>query len=273
MRITDYPILYEIKEEYVSIRKGGAGRDQAEEELIARYHDELTSGAEDDGLLFWVGLADAQYSLRELSVRVASMGMQALKSIEDAHWEVTPGDIERRKTRYASAPMPEKKKFGPSRKFRCEWKIGDTFAYQMTGPNAEEYGLTGKYMLFRKVDEMEFDGGYLFPIMTVSYWDKEELPATTAEFLSVPMLKLDNCRLGVPKHLFEYRVEFIVKNKRQLENLNLRYLGNFADVPMPEDEAIIDIQGAVKMVVLERLDINCCYYWRNHPIYERRKGK
>lgn len=272
MRITDFCILGDIKREYKDIRQKGYSRDNSVEELMQKYHDELIQGTNDDALLFWVGLADAQYACKELSAQIAARALDALEKITLLDWEITPGDITRRMERYGQAPMPERAKFGKPRRFRSKWQIGDTFAYKMTGENAEAYGIAGKYMLFRTVDMVENYAGHLYPVVTASLWPYLPLPKNSEEFNSVPMLKLDNGRFQLPKDVFEYRAMLIIKNEKQIQDAGLQYIGNFTDVVMPDDEVVIRVAGlaeATKMLSLERLNINCCYFCKNHLIYEK----
>ena len=128
MRITGFSILYDLKTEYPQLRREGCSREEAVNTLMERYNAELTTGAEDDGLLFWVGLADAQYQLKELSEEVAGKALDALAQIRKTDWDVCPGDLDRREKRYAEAPMPERK-VGKPRTFCCNWQIGDTYAW------------------------------------------------------------------------------------------------------------------------------------------------
>jgi hypothetical protein len=271
MRITDFPVLTEIKNEYTRLRQEGASRDDTVAKLKFSYRHEMDSGAEDEGLLFWVGLADAQYALKELSEGDAQNAMLALNQIEQKDWQIAPGDLLRRRERYAKAPMPERKKISAPNRFRCNWEIGDTFAYQLLGNDAENFGLLGRYVLFRKVSEAEESGGVVMPVVTVSMWDDEPLPRTSAEFMRLPILKLDNGRAHTPKNQFIYRTEMLIDNIRILKQLNLQYLGNFSDVLMPKDEAVIEYVGYMKKLALNRIDISCCYYWCNHHIYESMK--
>ena len=60
MKLTDFPLYSEVKEEYLELRKIGKGRADVLKEMQVSYADELQLGAEDDALLFWIGLADAQ---------------------------------------------------------------------------------------------------------------------------------------------------------------------------------------------------------------------
>lgn len=268
MRITDFPILREIKEEYITLRQEGFSRDYAVAKLKDSYNHEIGCGAEDDGVLFWIGLADAQYALKELSGAVAGHGLSALDAIKKAGWQIAPGDLARRRERYRKAPMPECCRVFAQKKFRCNWKIGDTYAYQLLGKDAEEFGLLGRYVLFRKVSEAEESGGVVTPVVTVSIWDDAPLPTTSQEFQRLPILKLDNGRAHTPKDKFIYRTEMLIDSEKMLKQLNLRYLGNFSDVAMPEDEAVITYVGFMKKLALNLIDVSCCHYWRNQHIYD-----
>ena len=101
MRITDFPLCVEIKDAYIALRTEGNSRASAVEQIMECYTDERTAGAEDDGLLFWVGLADGLHANKELTEDIAREGLSALDNIEKTDWEVTPGDIARRRIKYA----------------------------------------------------------------------------------------------------------------------------------------------------------------------------
>lgn len=269
MRIKDFPVVNQIKNDYTKLRQDGINRDKAVAKLTSSYIREIDIGAEDDGLLFWIGLADAQYALKELSEECARQGITALKQIEQTDRKITPSDLCRRREWYAKAPMPERKQVNKPKRFRCDWKIGDTFAYQLLGTDAEEFGLENRYVLFRKVSEVKSGNGCIVPIVTVSMWDDMPLPTSSDEFVRVPFLKLNHWRAHSPAGLFIYRTEMLIDNKRSLDKLNLQFLGNFSDVTMPKDEFVIDYVGYMDKLALNRINISCCYYWRNHQIYER----
>lgn len=267
MRLTDFPILEEIKEEYTKSRHDGNSRNEAVKQLMGSYQDEITQGYEDDGLLFWVGLADAQYACRELSQEVAEQGLAAIEKITHTDWNVTPSDLERRRKHYACAPMPERKGFQPSRKYRCTWQLGDTFAYRLSGPDAEANGLTGRYVLLRKVDELEFGDGRLLPVVTLTFWDEQSLPTNSLEFQRLPLYRMESGRGMTPASLYEYRAELLLTSRKKLDKLSLLFLGNFQNVKMPDDELIIRHPGFVMMLSPERLDLECCIWWKNRHRY------
>lgn len=267
MRLSDFPMLNEIKEEYLNDRREGIPRDSVVVNLMTRYQSELMFGTADDNSLFWIGVADAQFSCKELSREVAVRGLLAIDVIEKTDWDISPKDFKCRRERYSMAPMPERKRFSNSRKFRCTWKLGDTFAYRLSGTEAQECGLEGVYVLIRKVDELEFGDGRLLPVVTFTMWQHDSLPTSAQEFQKEPVLKLANGRLLSSTDLFEYRAELIVTSAKKLAQLDLIYLGNFSPVPMPSNELIIRDPGMITMVALERLSWRCCVIWKKHNHY------
>ena len=261
MRITYFEILGDIKTEYAKLRQDGKSRNEAERTLMAQYHDELTTGAEDEGLLFWVGLADAQFALKELSGEVSTYGLAALEQLKVSIPEITLGDIEKRRERYACAPMPERTQVRSPKRYRCQWRIGDTFAYQLSGPEAEKNGIAGEYVLLRKVDESEVDGR-LFPIVTLTHWKKAALPLDEVDFQSVPILRLSSGRLGSPKSTYEYRIKVLFASQKQVNELGLQYLGNFPNITIPKNEFFDPSPGCALMLspreINEELNFYCC---------------
>ena len=182
-------------------------------------------------------------------------------------WGVAQGDIDRRLLRYQQAPQPEKNFGKPRAKFRCNWKIGDTFAYQLpTDVSVGEYA--GKYFLLRKVADTEFGDGSLYPIVSISLWESYSLPRTTAEFCSVPLLRLNRKRMYLPPGHYEDRCELIIKSNRHLERTPLIYLGCFADVSTPEDEGIIDDPGKMTLLLLDYLDRDLPLFVKRSRFYE-----
>lgn len=264
MRITEFPVLGEIKDEYTEHRYAGSTREEAVAKLMDTYSNELEYGEDDDALLFWIGLADAQYFHKELTEDVAKKAIQALNAPIILEWEITPGDINRRKANYEKAPMMEKKFGKPRPKFRCEWAIGDTYAYQMSSDEAKELGIWGKYMLLRKVSEIDHCG-HIIPIVTLTLWDKKPFPCNEEEFMQKPVLKIrSGGRNFSPRDKYEYRTEIIFTNKRQLMSIPLTYVGKFIKVPMPDDEILFTNSGDVCITLPEMLEESCCVGWKVH---------
>lgn len=267
MRITEYEILSDLKREYITLRHEGMTREAVVIDLARRYHNELTIGTEDDGLLFWIGLADAQYSQKELSDEIASRGLAALECLAKSVPTITPGDLNRRRDWYMRAPMPERKFTHSTKRYRCKWLFGDAYAYQLQGPEAEKEGFAGDYIILRKVDESMSWDARILPIVTLIHWKSAVLPTSNAELAEAPLLKLSSGRLGSPRSKYEYRVEIQLTNSKQLEKLGLKYLGNFANIPMPEDEFYNKTPGYMLMLRPEQFETMLSSYCKLQEYY------
>jgi hypothetical protein len=254
MRFSEIPFWSDIKNEYLELRRDGTGREQALSILEKRYSAEINEAPEDDGAIFWISLADGQWENREISAETAEKAICALTVLEGSEWRISKADISRRRMWYSHSPMPEKKIGIIRRKFRCEWEIGDTFAYQLSGSAAEQNNVSGQFILMRKVSDVEFGDGRLFPVVTLSLWAEKPFPQTTAEFCSVPLLKLSRGRFGLPDSLYEYRTQIVIRSQKQLRSIPLIYVGNFSGVPDPEDEVIVNHAGCMLMVHPELFD-------------------
>lgn len=105
MRLTAMEHIGQVKKKYMALRSEGVCREQATTRVILDFE------AQDDRdrLTFWIGLADAQYLRKELTLSVSMQGLLALHRLGDYGVHFTPGDIERRRKHYSQAPMPEPK--------------------------------------------------------------------------------------------------------------------------------------------------------------------
>lgn len=269
MRISDLPLISEIIEKYTELRKSGKSRAKASAELCASYEEELTVGTEDDALLFWIGLADAQVSHGELTRKAAEQGLRAIDSLEHILNDICTEDIAFRKKNYSKAPMPEQKNQRACNGFRCNWKVGDTFAYCLTGEQADIAGVSGQYVLFRKLSEMVFGKGKVYPVVSISLCPDLPLPEDSLSFAKCPFLKLDRGKMGNPRDMFEYRTELIIESEEQLASIPFVYLGNFLDVSMPPNEVVIDHPGKIVMTNLNALDKEIALYVKKSGLYDK----
>jgi len=264
MKLTDFPLYSEVKEEYLELRKIGKGRADVLKEMQVSYADELQLGAEDDALLFWIGLADAQYSLKELEEEVALCGLRALDALNTSEHSVSSRELTCRKERYALAPMPERKTPKPRAKFRCNWSIGDTFAFYLSGPDAQAAGISENAILFRKVGEINFDRGHIVPLVTLTLWDENILPRNSEEFESKPVLLLRSTKLLT--HIRKDHVGILqFTSKRQLNKLNLTFIGNYPNIPYPAEQTAYDLGGQYPMILPDMAAEKCyMFVQQNH---------
>lgn len=225
MRLTAFPLLAEIKGEYIQYRRDGCDRAEATRRVLAQYDAELIPGREPACSLVWIGLADAQFFRKELTSHVAKMATDSADRLLNSGLGISEGDLQRRKAKYTRAPMAEKRVGNPKEPFWCPWELGDTFAYPLTGQEAERSGVAGCYALLRKVGSALYETKYLMPVVTVTLWRKETLPVTARDYFSVPPMVLEGASCA----------ELVIENRRQWEALSMTYLGNFQDPAFMEE--------------------------------------
>jgi len=256
--LSDCAIIEDIKEEYRSVRENGKSRHEAEEYFISAYNTELTTGAYDDGLLFWIGLAEAQFKNKELSEDVAQKALHSLDNLEKQHM-LSQADITRCRNKYIQAPMPERK-FIKRKKFQCSWNIGDTFAIKLTSDVAKELGMDGKYAVLHKVDNVNFGDERILPLVRITIWD--DLPDLITEdlFYSKKSIKLKP--VYGKEFKFQYSAQILFTSKRQIKPEVFQYIGNFSTIPFIPDETVPDQAGAIVMLSPQTIDDDCCWYYR-----------
>ena len=224
MRLSDFPFIQEINAEYLRLRRCGNSRAQTTSILVERYAAELEHC--DDASLFWIGLADAMYNNKELTVDTAQHGIDSLNALSALDWKISANDIHRRRSHYSEAPMPER----PVRKarppFRCAWAIGDTFAFPLSDSEANAPDGLGRYALIRKVSDVQIWDNRILPVVTISIWDDLPFPTSSLAFAKAPILKLATGKKGMLPGQYEYRAVFMIKNQKQLERMNLHWVPN-----------------------------------------------
>ena len=154
-------IAQDVRDTYKDRLRRGKTTKEITEELIEEYSGEIEDI--DDGPIFWFALADIQWDYGRLLPEVKE---NAIKWIEDGsdirRWEeegtakevkVRKEVLEKLKNKLES-PMPEEKKVSQYRLYKCQWKIGDVYAYKMNSEYAKERGFYGmNYVRNTQVDK------------------------------------------------------------------------------------------------------------------------
>lgn len=161
------------------------------------------------------------------------------------------------------SPQPPAKQPGKKRLYKCQWKLGDVFAYQLESDLAKERGLDGRYFLIQKVDEGVWYPGHIVPIVYVKITKAHSLPSNVAEYNELEYVQtsfskyeerfwpIDMTRpqediaekskitYQVDEYGFlpQYRVELLNTSKKEIP-ANLIYVGNFAAAVPPEREFV-----------------------------------
>lgn len=112
MRLTELEHIGHIKQQYMALRSAGIRRTEATDRIIRDFEPQDMQ----EHLTFWIGLADAQYLRKELTIFVSLQALMALHRLKYHGIIVTPGDIERRRKHYSQAPMREPRLGRPPKK-------------------------------------------------------------------------------------------------------------------------------------------------------------
>lgn len=224
--------------------------------------------------LFWYALADVQWDYGVLLPNVKEKAVDLIKeeisSIKaNAQWIKT---VEKLNAKLAS-PLPQPKRVRKSRKFTCQWKKGDVFAFKIEGDISKEKGLFGKYLLIQKIDNKMWDSGNIVPIVYVKLTKEAKLPTNLEEynkleyvqvgftkyenrFLPVNMERLEediaeksklNYEVDEYGYLPEFRISLLFTSKKQIPE-KLIYVGNFDGSVLPSVEFVPHANVNVKYI-------------------------
>lgn len=279
------------------------GKDIDEMELFG-----LFVGIEDDfqeKVAFWFALADTQWDYGILSEQTKKQALQLIDSGADLEmWQSVPPVIllQRKRMMYdlrdkILQPQPPKSVPKRRRLYRCQWKMGDVFAYQMQSDLAKERGLDGRYLLIQKVDEDIWYPGHVVPIVYTKLTQGAQLPKTVEEFDNQEYIQisfshyeerfwpLNGRRLQEDieeksKIIYEtdeygflpiFRSTILSTSKKVIPS-HLIYLGNFVGTKSPQKEFIPHSKSNLKAVAWKKsyqdfeTTMVTCYC--NHNLHE-----
>ncbi len=166
------------------------------------------------------------------------------------------------------------------RLYKCEWNIGDVFAWRMESELAKEKGLFGKYLLIQKVDEDTWYPGHTIPIVYVKITADEQLPQNYEEYCQLEYVQtsftnfenrfwpLDGRRVRedieeksrltyeVDEYGFlpEFRISLITTSKKMIPP-GLQYVGNYPKIIPPKKEFIPHVKINIRSVAWKRFDM------------------
>ena len=259
----------DVKDEFEELYRTGDTVQDITKKMIDEYKSIM--GDIDEEPLFWMALADTQWDLGVLMPFVKEKALYWLKkdsglfdrqSIDVSAKEKRRNALEALQTKLLS-PQPAVKKPVKKRIYKCQWKLGDVFAYKLESSLAKERGLYGQYFLLRKVDEGVWYPGHIVPIVYVKITKDKTLPSNVEEynqleyvqtwftkyedrFLPIDMRRPQedvaekskiNYQVDEYGFLPQYRVTLLNTSKKVIPT-TLIYVGNFADAVPPQKEFV-----------------------------------
>ncbi len=240
-------VAEDVKTEYINLLKIGKKNQEATEELIK--DNQLIINDPDDAAIFWFALADTQWKLGRLLPHVKKNAlMHLIKEDNLKKWEIeSKADYKyRRKVleqleERLNSPIPAEKKISLYKYYKCNWSMGDTYAYQLESEFAKDHNLYGHYLIFNKIDEYKIKKGLdfdVFPIVYTKITKNTTIPKSLKELNN-------NCdfiryMFSPLSGLFKYKTINDTNSTKILKKLI--FLGNF-ELERPIDEFIEDEIG------------------------------
>lgn len=254
-------------------------------ELLVKYQIEISDSEE--ASVFWFALADTQWNLGRLEDKVKETALKHILLGDDLErWKIEKPKMAKAREQTIEelrqkllSPQPPEKKVTPYKIYRCEWKDGDVYAYQLESNLAEEKGLYGRYFLIQKVDEGVWHPGHIVPIVYVKITSDTNLPSNVEEynqleyvqtwftkyedrFLPIDMSRPQediaekskiNYQVDEYGFLPQYRAKLLNTSKRVIPG-KLLYVGNFENAVRPQKEFVPHSKENVVSVSWKQFD-------------------
>lgn len=244
-------IAQEVRNQYKDQLKRGVSNEDITNKLIAIYQNLLDDI--DDAPIFWFALADTQWELGRL---LPNVKLNAIKWLTNdfnlKKWELeSPKNVTIRKEvlknllKKLQSPMPGEKKITKYNLYRCNWKIGDAFAYKFESDLAKEKALNSYFLIIQKIDEYVWWPGHIVPIV---YWRvSRQLPYTKQD--------IDNSEYIINSNYdgVTYRRTMITTSSRIIPKKLIK-LGNFTNLILPENEVIRQEKISITSVYWKELE-------------------
>lgn len=275
----------DVKDKFEEMYNGGKTVQDITDKLTEDYKSIM--GDIDKEPLFWLALADTQWNMGVLTPLVKEKALYWIDKGSDMFNRQTIDMSAKTKKNKALdelqtklfSPQPPVKKPAKRRIYKCQWKFGDVFAYQLESDLAKERGLYGRYFLIQKVDEGLWHPGHIVPIVYVKITSNTNLPSNVEEYNQLEYVQtwfskyeerfwpidMRNPKEDIAEKskktyqvdeygfLPQYRAKLLNTSKRVIPT-KLIYVGNFANAIRPQKEFIPHSKEDVVSVSWKQFD-------------------
>ena len=236
--ITDYfPLIEDIKNDYIKARRHGKSRREGIAYILDEYANELSD--DDDGPQVWLGLAKALSDKKELTEEIKTKAEEAIEKLKKNFSEAA-GDLLRfKQTVISEYKIGPESKYPKKHIYKPDWKIGDTFIHKLTGKEAFDLGIEDQNVIVIKVGESYDENVEVwFQIVLLSICKNSNIPRTSEELNKLEYLPLSkNYRFPQEGNEYNYLGYLWISSKAVEKKFKLEYLGNFLDLnPIYIDE-------------------------------------
>lgn len=291
MTLYDSDIAQDIKDEFENLIHQGNSCEDSTNIIISEYREEIMDL--EDGMIFWLVLADTQWELGCLLSEIKKKAIEVIDSSIDLEICQTP-NLELKENRKQllldlkeklNSPCHIKKTKGKHKLYQCCWKIGDVFAYRLENALSKEKNLYGQYVLIQKVGETMWHPGHIIPIVRVKITSNGELPISKEMFDELEYIQIFSEKYDVfckefrpSKPVFSeeeflvevekiksqlpfdeynllpiFQLKLIITSQRDIP-LKLEFVGNFQQIQLPKIEFVPKNKINLPSVFLKRSD-------------------
>lgn len=253
----------DVKDTFKDQLHRGKETEEITRELLESWGEALDDP--EDGPAIWFALADTQWNLGRLLPDVKDKALEWIDSgISQKRWaEEEPKQAAKRTQILLDlrekllSEMPPEKKISQYRLYRCEWEIGDVFAYQFKSDYAREVGVYDKYLYFVKIDESTWWPGHTIPV--VHFYQEISINLLSADDLRekayLPQSGYPELYEMNPKKTIIYRVNLLNTSKRIIPHKQLTKIGNIPNIQLVQDENQRVLSMAWKRLEKDEVDI------------------
>lgn len=236
--LSDFPFIYEVRDEYFSLRKDGFDREKALEQLRCYYCNEVNDF--DDRNCFWIGICLAQSFWKELTEDTVENVRGALEYMQEIGFG-------RNKIKNIQQKIEKLENFGEpkDRKDKAPaplggWQLNDVYLYRLKSEDAEYDGraillhVTG----FCRINRV------LCPKVCCYMWDGGDFPKSAEEVISGGAV-FTPASYSVCGGSFRCFTRMLNMKKSEFKSVQQRfsYAGNFSDIPVLESEGTENALG------------------------------
>lgn len=177
----------DIRGDFIDKCKRGHTIEEATEIFIKEYAEELND--DDDAPNFWLALADVQWKYGKLLPKVKENALYHIENElkNETYNEFDKSDAKKRKKvledlrEKFNSPMPPEKKISQYKLYKCEWKIGDTYAYPLDADIWKDTDYYMDYLIMQKIGERDWWPGHIIPVVRVKITENKHLPQNLQE--------------------------------------------------------------------------------------------
>lgn len=299
----------DVKDQFEDMLKKGKTVEDITAQLLAEFSCLMGDPCEESS--FWLALADTQWKWGMLQPHVKDQALLCIEKGEDLEqWQnENPKKGAKRKEVLDKlqikllSPQPPVRKPVNRRLYKCQWNIGDVYAYQLESDLAKERGLFGRYFLIQKVDEDIWYPGHIVPIIYVKITEDDKLPDNIEQYdqLEYVQVRFSNyedrflpidgsrpeediaekskIRYEVDEYglLPHFRITLLNTSKKVIPS-KLLYVGNFENAAPPPKEFIPHSKTNIATVSWKLFDetfeskmikLYCYHNLRELEIYSR----